>query len=553
MTLTRSSWPADNSENVIATTVGDVLRAAAADAPELTALVAGRSDPAVRRSWTYAELLAEAERAARALLEIVSPGERIAVWAPNIPEWVILEFAAALAGVVLVSVSPTITGSELSHALGRSRTVALFYQEDPQDQEARVVLPWLRPRLPELRATIAFRRWPEFVGRADTGRPLPRVSPDAAAQVLFTSGTGGHPNGVVARHRAIANNGRFGLRRLGLGRGDVLLPAVPVDHAVGSALCVLGAVWHRATLVLPEPLTAGPLLELAETYRVQLLLTVPVRLAAMVEDPGAHQRDLRVLRTVVSATAPCPPELADAVESAFGCRVVALYGQTEACAIAAMDPADPADRADRAHQVPDAVGRALPGLECKITDLRTGEITGVGVPGELCVRGYQIMMGYLDEPAATARRIDPRGWLHTGDVASMDEHGRLMITARIRDVIMHNGTQIYPREIENRLYTHPEVGDAIVLGIPDRRWGQRVVAVIRPAAGSPPTPAELRAHCLGQLTPCQTPTEWYYVDSLPLSGPGKIKKYDLRERILTGRLKPATGDASPSRPDLSKH
>ncbi|MGH3372415.1 MAG: class I adenylate-forming enzyme family protein, partial [Nocardioidaceae bacterium] len=421
----------------------------------------------------------------------------------------ILEFAAALAGAVLVSISPSITETDqVADALARSHTKALFYQEETGDITA--VVRQLRPRLPELRTAIPFSRWADFMNRADPDRPLPQVSPDATAHIVFTSGTTGRSTGVVHRHQAIVNNARFTFQRIGLGRGETLLPYVPMHHGTACGLCVPGSAWHRATLVLPEALAPGPVSELLETYRAEMLFTAPARLTVLTEDPDVGRRDLRALRTVVTATAPSPPELIRTVEAEFGCRVVNVYGQTEASAIAAQDPAD---------AVADAIGRPLPQLECKIVDLATERITGIDVPGELCVRGYQVMVEYLGAPEETANRIDPDGWLRTGDVATMDERGVIAIAGRIRDVITKDGERIYPREVENHLAGHPGVGDAIVLGVPDPRWGQQVVAVIRPAAGSSPTPAELRAYCLRHLAPYMAPAEWYYVDSLPLCGP----------------------------------
>lgn len=532
MILTRSFWPADTSEGIAAVTVGDLLRDAAADAPELIALIAGRVDPAERRSWSYAELLTEAEQAARALLEHMAPGERAAIVAPNVPEWMILELGAALAGVELVAINPAIADADLLDALARSRTAVLFHLAQAGDRDRVAVVRRNRPRLPRLRETIAFSAWTDFVGGADPGRPLPRVSPEATADILFTSGTAGAPIGVVTRHEALTNNARFAFRRMGLRRGERVLPAVPLCHGSSCGFCVLGSLAQRATLVLPEVLDPGHVLELAATCRAQLLFTLPARLTGMVEHPAARRHDLSAMRIVVSAAAPSGPALIRSVGSSFGCPVVNVYGQTEASAIAVSAPTD------GTHATADAIGRPLPQAECKVIDPLTGQITDVGAPGELCVRGYQVMSEYLEAPAITANRIDPQGWLHTTDVVTLDERGNITVTGRLNDVIVQGTERIFPREIENCLHGHPGVGDAIVLGIPDGRGDQRIVAVVRPVAGSSAAPAELRTHCLRQLGPVRTPTSWYFVDRIPLTGPGKIRKHALRASILDGRLKP---------------
>lgn len=530
----RSHWPADTSEPVIDCTVGDLLRQAAGDTPDATALAAGAPDPARRRRWSYAQLLAESEQAARALLGHARPGERIAIWAPNLPEWVILEFAAALAGVTVVTANPALLESELSYVLGQSRATALFYSEQFRGRDMAADVRRVRTQLPQLRSAVGFSDWADFLAGADTQLTLPTVEPDAAAQIQYTSGTTGHPKGAVLRHTAIVNNARFAIQRAELGVGGTIVTPMPMFHTGGCVVCTLGPVWRRATILLVEAFEPGLVLDLLEDERAEMLAAVPVMLTALLEHPTFPERDLGALRTVISGATPIPPDLIRSIESHLGCRFSNLFGQTEASPVITQTrPRDSAD--DKAI----TIGQPLPQAECAIIDPGSQQITSMGIQGELCVRGYQTMIEYFDAPDATAAALDPDGWLHTGDLATMDDRGYFTITGRLKDMIIRGGENIYPREIEDCLYTHPGVADVAVLGVPDPRWGEHPVAVIRPATEPPPDPSYLEAHCRRSLAHYKIPAAWYYITEFPLAGPGKIKKFVLREQIVNGHMRPA--------------
>jgi fatty-acyl-CoA synthase len=536
--LAGAYWPAvaagsttGGAAGIRETTIGSVLRAAAARAPGTTALVDGDPDRQGRRQWTYAELLADAERAARALLTRFRPGERVAVWAPNSPEWVILEFAAALAGLVLVTVNPAYQGDELAHVLGHSEADGLFLAEEFQQRDMHAVLAEVRGRLPGLRDVLSFGDWAAFTASGDSpaamDRPLPDVAPAATAMVLYTSGTTGRPKGAALTHRGLTNNARLAFEAGGIGPGDVEINPMPMFHVGGSALFTLGPVQATATHVLMPRFSPALELELIETHRVTLLCGVPTMLMALLGHPDLAKRDLSSLRRVLTGGAVSPPALARRVEAELGVTYMIGFAQTEAgCVISLSTGADPA--ADRAE----TLGRPLPYAEVRVADLRTNETTGCGEVGEICTRGYLVMHGYLNAPQDTAAAIDADGWLHTGDLGSMDERGYLRIAGRLKEMIIRGGENIYPREIEEVLIAHPAVADASVLGVPDDYYGEVVGAAIRPAdADAAALPAELAEYCRAHLAAEKVPARWLVTGAFPLTPSGKIRKDALREML----------------------
>ncbi|MGH3297312.1 MAG: AMP-binding protein, partial [Trebonia sp.] len=438
--LTSAYWPAaggtgddDDAGGIHEATIGSVLRDAAARAPGNAALIDGDQDRGGRQ-WSYAELLADAEQAARALLTRFTPGERVAVWAQNSPEWVILEFAAALAGLVLVTVNPAYQGDELAYVLGDSEADGLFLDEAFQQRDMRAVLAEVRGRLPRLRDVLSFGDWDAFTALGDTpeaGRPLPDVAPSSPAMVLYTSGTTGRPKGAVLTHRGLTNNARLAFEAGGIGPGDVEINPMPLFHVGGSVLFTLGPVQATATQVLMSRFSPALELDLIEAHRVTLLCGVPTMLMALLGHPNLAKRDLSALRLVFTGGAVSPPALVRQVEAALGVRYMIGFAQTEAgCVISLATGTDPAD--DRAE----TLGRPLPHAEARIADLRSGETARCGEVGEICARGYLVMRGYLHAPEATAAAIDADGWLHTGDLGSMDDRGYLRIAGRLKEMII---------------------------------------------------------------------------------------------------------------------
>ncbi len=528
MPLTESHVPVDTSSPVLETTVGGILRDAAERAPDQVALVEGVAGE--RRSWTYAELLADAERVARALAARFAKGDRVAVWAPNIPEWVLLEYGAGLAGVVLVTVNPAYQPKELEYVLRQSRSSGIFYlrsfRGNPMEESLRKVA----DGLPELRELIPFEDFDAFMASAPDDVELPEVGPDDPVQIQYTSGTTGFPKGAYLHHRGITNNARFCVERLGLEPGGVYVNPMPLFHTGGCVLGVLGPCQKQAVLVNLVMFEPGLMLALVEKTRATHLLGVPTMLIAMMEHPDFGKRDLSSVHTVCSGGATVPADLVRRIERTLGVQFSIVYGQTEASPIITMMKPD-----DNAEDKANTLGPVMPQTEMKVVDPETGATSPIGEAGELCCRGYLVMLGYFEMPEKTDETIDEDGWLHTGDLVTMDDRGYTTITGRLKDMIIRGGENIYPREIEELLFEHPQVGDVAVVGLPDQRWGEVVAAFIRDAdPANPASDGELHTLCREHLSPQKTPKAWFRVTDFPLTPSGKIQKFVLVDEWKKG-------------------
>ncbi|MEE2777765.1 MAG: AMP-binding protein [Acidobacteriota bacterium] len=523
--------PADDSSPVLESTVGGILREAAEQSPDAVALVEGT--PGInRRSWTYAELLRDAETVARALATRFEKGERVAIWAPNIAEWVLVEYGAGLAGVVLVTVNPAYKPGELKYVLEQSQSSGIFYlpsfRGNPMEESLRSVL----GELPNVREVISFEDFDDFMASADPATELPDVSPDDPVQIQYTSGTTGFPKGAYLHHRGITNNARYTLERLGLDHNGAYVNPMPLFHTGGCVIGVLGPCSQRATLINMVQFEPGLMLELAEAYQATHMLGVPTMLIAMMEHEDFGSRDLSSVTTVCSGGATVPADLVRRIEQTLGVQFSIIYGQTEASpGVTLMKPDDsPHDKAN-------TLGPVLPQTELKVIDPDTGDTVPIGEPGELCCRGYLVMLGYYEMPEKTAETIDDEGWLHTGDLVTMDERGYTTITGRLKDMIIRGGENIYPREIEELLFEHDQVADVAILGLPDERWGEIVGAFVRDAnPQNPASDAELHTYCRENMAPQKTPKVWYRVTEFPLTPSGKIQKFVLLDQWKVGRF-----------------
>lgn len=542
-TLTESYVPPDKSVPVLEMTCGDLLRAAARDAPGQLALVevappgspsltgADRTD----RAWTYAELLGEAEACARWLLQRYRPGERIVVWAPNIPEWVVLQYGAALAGLVLVTATPALRASELRYVVSQSRAAGLFHADAFRGTDMTAITAQAAEGLADLREIMCFADWqrlvrdePVLVG------DLPDVAPNDPVQVQYTSGTTGFPKGALLHHRGLVTNARYVALRGKLPERGTVVSAMPLFHTGGCAMGVLGSAHQRATYVLVQVFDPALMLAAVERHRPQALLGVPTMHIALLEHPAFAGTDMSSVEVVISGGAQVPPELVRRVERAYACGFTTVYGQTELSPVVTQTSPD-----DGLDDKAETVGRPLWNVEVKVADPGTGAIVPIGAQGEVCARGYQRMLGYFDMPDRTAQTVDGDGWVHTGDLGWMDERGYLRITGRLKDMVIRGGENIYPVEIEQVLFAHPKVSDAAVVGMPDPVWGERVVAVVRPTdPQDPPTAEELRALCRMRLAPHKTPADFFVADAYPLTGSGKVQKFRIQELIAEAAYTP---------------
>ena len=488
--------------------------------------------------WTYEELHAEVERCGRALLASgVARGDRVGIWSPNNAEWVVTQFATAKVGAILVNINPSYRRHELEYALRQSGCsllilVPAFKDADYVELLRDVDAPALR------RHVVLGDEWQGFLAdgeRASAGELQAReleLDFDQPINIQYTSGTTGFPKGATLSHHNILNNGFFIGETLGYTSADRVCIPVPFYHCFGMVLGNLAVVTHGATIVVPsDAFDARATLEAVAAERCTSLYGVPTMFIAELNDSDFDTFDLTSLRTGIMAGSPCPVEVMKRVRSDMHMvEVTICYGMTETSPVSTQTTRD-----DPIDKQVGTVGRVHPHLELKIVDPSTGRTLPRGERGELCTRGYSVMLGYWDDEAATRGAIDDARWMHTGDLATMDEEGYVNIVGRIKDMIIRGGENVYPREIEEFLYTHPAVADVQVIGIPDERYGEEVCAWVVPRPGSTLDEEELRAFCRGKIARFKIPRYVRIVDEFPMTVTGKIQKFKMRELEIAER------------------
>lgn len=532
MTLTYAHATGPTEPGLVDLTIGQLLRGAAATTPDRLALVEGHPDAAERRTWTYGEFLAEAERTARALLAHFDVGSNISVWAHNVPEWAMLEFGCALAGMSIVTVNPALQTTEVAYILTQSNSAGLFVVDEHRGNPIASIAHEVHAECPDLREIVRIAEWDAFLASGDVYTDdLPSVAVDDQVMLQYTSGTTGFPKGASLHHRGLVNNARHYFDRLGMQDGDVYITMMPLFHTAGSAMSMLGSVANRCTQVLVPAFDPDLVLELCETYGVNGMMGVPTMMVGLLESPRLADTDLSALSGLCSGGSLVPEQLVKTFEEKLGAPFTIVYGQTECSPVVNMTaPVDTIE--DKAT----TIGPPMPHMEVKIIDPETGETVPVGAVGELCSRGYHVMHGYYEMPEQTAETIDAEGWLHSGDLASMDHRGYTVIEGRLKDMIIRGGENIYPKELEEILFAHDAVAEVAVVGLPDEKWGETVGAFIRPADGEVVDKDALFAYMRSSLAPHKTPKQWFSVEEFPLTGSGKIQKFKLRDMWVDGQF-----------------
>ncbi|OMC09937.1 AMP-binding protein [Mycolicibacter heraklionensis] len=516
---------------LLETTIGANLAASANAFPDRDALV----DVPSGRRWNYAELLADVRRLATGLLQAgISTGDRVGIWAPNCAEWVVTQYAAAEIGAILVNVNPAYRSHELAYALRQSGAAMVISAARFKTSDYVGLLREVAPDCPDLREVvfIGSPRWQELAGTPVDSGALARVAATLHAQdpinIQYTSGTTGYPKGATLSHRNILNNGYLVGELLGYTAADRVCLPVPLYHCFGLVMGNLAATSHGAAIILPGPgFDPAATLRTVQQEACTSLYGVPTMFIAELGLPDFEQYDLTSLRTGIMAGSPCPAEVMRRVIDDMHMAGIAIcYGMTETSPVSTQTRAE-----DSLVQRVETVGRVGPHLEIKLTDPDTGATVPRGQVGELCTRGYSVMSGYWNDPDKMAAAIDAGGWMHTGDLAVMDGNGYLRITGRIKDMVIRGGENIYPREIEEFLHTHPDIRDAQVIGVPDATYGEELMAVVMMRDGSPPlTIEQLREFCTGRLAHFKVPRYLRVVDEFPMTVTGKVRKDEMRRQ-----------------------
>ncbi len=505
--------------------------------------VHGQRDALVERAsgrrWSYDELAAEVDAVALGLRELgVGKGDRVGIWAPNCAEWTFTQYATAKLGAILVNINPAYRVHELEYVLNQSGIRTLVAAPEFKTSDYGAMIAEVRPRCAELKDVLLIGRaeWDRLVesGRAGDPSVLAEIgatlSADDPINIQYTSGTTGFPKGATLSHHNILNNGFFVGELCGYTEFDKVCIPVPFYHCFGMVMGNLAATSHGACMVIPAPaFDPKATLEAVAAEGCTSLYGVPTMFIAELADASFDQHEISSLRTGIMAGSPCPVEVMKQVIERMGMAEVTIcYGMTETSPVSTQTRAD--DSIDRRVST---VGRVHPHLEVKIVDPETGLTVPRGTPGEFCTRGYSVMLGYWNEPEKTAEAIDSARWMHTGDLAVMDEDGYLGITGRIKDMVIRGGENVYPREIEEFLYTHPDILDAQVIGVPDERYGEELMAWVRMREGVEPMTVEaLREFCAGKLAHYKIPRYVHVVEEFPMTVTGKIRKVEMRQTAV---------------------
>ncbi|SHL89599.1 AMP-binding protein [Vreelandella subglaciescola] len=552
MNQTLPSYASGTSKTpLLGMTIGEMLDRTADKYPDTEALVCLHQD--IR--WTYKEFVAKVNEAARAFLAIgVQRGDRVGIWSPNRYEWTLTQFATAKIGAILVNINPAYGAHELEYAMNLAGISVLVTADKFKSSNYRQSLYEVSPelhtctpgrvksqRLADLRAVInmdtedhaGMWSWDKFIGFArdtpqeDLNKVQDQLQFDDPINIQFTSGTTGNPKGATLTHHNILNNGFFVGESQRLSEKDRMVIPVPLYHCFGMVMGNLGCITHGSTMIYPgEGFEPKAVLDAVHQEKATVLYGVPTMFIAELADPAIHDCDLSSLRTGIMAGSICPAEVMKKVNEQMNIKDVQIaYGMTETSPVSTQTSSrDPFDK-----QVT-TVGRTQPHLETKIVDPVTGNVLPRGEIGELCTRGYSVMLKYWNNEEETHEAIDAAGWMHTGDLAAMDDEGYVKIVGRIKDMVIRGGENIYPKEVEEFLYTHPAIHEVQVTGIPDKTYGEELVAWVQLRSDADPMDADdLIAFCQGQISHFKIPRHYKFVDAFPMTATGKIQKFKMRQ------------------------
>ena len=513
-------------------TIGANFERTVATYAEREALV----EVATGRRWTWTELERDVDDLARGLLAAgIGKGDRVGIWAPNCAEWTIVQYATAKLGIILVNVNPAYRTHELSYAVNQSGLRLLISASSFKTSDYRAMVAETAGQTPTLERVV-YLDTDDWARLVETGRALPagvvadrmaQTAPDDPINIQYTSGTTGYPKGATLSHRNILNNGYFTTELIHLGPEDRLCIPVPFYHCFGMVMANLGCTSHGTTMVIPAPgFDPEITLRTIAEERCTGVYGVPTMFIAMQNHPSFPEHDLSSLRTGIMAGSICPVEvMRRCVDDMHMAEVAIAYGMTETSPVSCQTRAD-----DDLERRTATIGRVHPHVEIKIVDPVSGKTVERGQTGEFCTRGYSVMLGYWDDPDKTREAVDADGWMHTGDLAEMREDGYCNIVGRIKDMVIRGGENIYPREIEEFLYQHPDIEDVQVIGVPDERYGEELCAWVRMRAGAAPLDAEaVRAYATGRLAHYKIPRYVLVVEEFPMTVTGKIRKVQMRE------------------------
>lgn len=522
--------PADTSVPLVEYTVGRLLATRAAEHPSREALVGVRHNSGEVDRLTYAALFTEAEEVATRLAAVTTPGDYVALWAPNVVEWTVVQYAAALAGVVLVALNPVLREDDLDYALRHSRARVLLHAHASRQYAMAEVAERVCAGIPHLRR-VCLTDLMALDRAADCATRAAAVRADDPVMLQYTSGTTGRPKGVLLTHRALVNVAKLTMEATAVPDAVVSYNPLPLFHTAGCVIGTLGPLWVGGTTVVGERFTPDAALATLRREKVTVMFYVPAVLRALLDAQAAGSEPAPALRIILGGASDVPAELIAGAAAVFGAQVYNAYGQTELAPVLTITrPTDTA--ADRLT----TVGRPLPRVDCKIIDPESGATVAVGEIGEICARGYQQFVEYVHDPDATARALDADGFVRTGDLGFMDDRGYIGVTGRLKELIIRGGENISPVEVESVIARHQAVVDVVALGLPDTALGEVVAVVCRLSERRDDVLSSLIAHARDRMPAYKVPARWFTVDEFPVTPTGKVQRFALREAALAGNL-----------------
>ncbi|QLC23962.1 AMP-binding protein [Parasphingopyxis algicola] len=532
--LERSYFDAQTDTPFRPTTFAALLEKQATERGNATALRELLADGEIGREWTYAELRRDAEKLGRALASRHQRGARIAIFAHNLPEWILMELAAGLAGITMVTVNPAFNARELTYVLEQSGAEAVYFVPSVRGNSLAPVVDAACAELPQVERRILLTDHDVLFDGHDRGE-LRETTPEDVVQIQYTSGTTGFPKGALLHQKGLIQNGADIFHRWNGQPGESVVLAVPLFHTAGCAIIVCGGLSSGVTILLAPGFDPQMIVRVIERERPALAGGVPTMLFGMIEAAEQTGCDVTSVKALMCGGAMVAPELARQARETFDAPIQIVYGQTESSPGITYGWAD-----DSQEDLTGTIGQPLPHMDVAILDPADNSVCAIGEQGEICVRGYNVMAGYNDNPEATAETIEAEGWLHTGDLGTMDERGYLKITGRVKEMIIRGGENLFPAEIENAMLEHPAIAEVAVVGVPDEKWGELVACFMRAAGSEKPEPEELKAFVRERLSPQKTPAYWIWVEEWPMTGSGKIQKFAMTEAFERGEYEALT-------------
>ncbi|MHA7664802.1 class I adenylate-forming enzyme family protein [Mycolicibacterium sp. HS_4_1] len=529
--LVRAYRAGDRTEPLLEHTVGELLALRAAEHPSREALVGIRHGTGEAERLTFAALLDEANRVAVALTELVEPGDYVALWAPNVIEWNIIQYGAALAGVVLVALNPVLRRDELDYALRHSRSRLLLHADVSRGYTMAAVAESVCAEIPGIRR-ISLSERDVWMAPSPSARSTATIDADSAVMLQYTSGTTGRPKGVLLTHRALVNVARLTMEATGVSEAAACFNPLPLFHTAGCVIATLGPLWVAGTSILCERFTPDAALETLGRERATVLFYVPTVLHALLQRQREIDAPAPALRIIMGGASNVSAELIDGAAAVFGANVFNLYGQTELAPVLSLTRPG-----DSRHDQLNTVGRPLPHIDCKVANPDTGATVDVGEVGEICARGYQQFVEYLRDPDATADALDADGFVRTGDLGVMDDRGYLTVTGRLKELIIRGGENISPVEVESVIAQHDDIIEAVAIGLPDERLGEIVAVVCRVSDHREGLRDRLVEHARTRMPSYKVPARWFVVDQFSMTPTGKVQRFALREAILAHELR----------------